>query len=149
VTVAAAATGEGPGGVGSISTEDLRAFQEWRAMAQATAAPPAEADEEDEWDDYEYELGSVAIPLDEMTEGLGFAAVATRAETEKARAKKKPRSEAALGPRAGAAAGPQSGAVGTARLAPPVDAVAMEALKARRVGRVSTARLLGMCGNHG
>jgi hypothetical protein len=40
--------------------------------------PPAEADEEDEWDDYEYELGAVAIPLDEMTEGLGFAAVAHR-----------------------------------------------------------------------
>jgi hypothetical protein len=105
VTVAAAATGEGPGGAGSISAEDLGAFQEWKAMAQAAAAPPAEEHKDDGWDDYEYELGAVALPLEEVTEGLEFAAVATRAETEKARAKKKPRSEAALGPQAGVAAG--------------------------------------------
>jgi hypothetical protein len=85
--------------------------------------------------------------------------VATRAETEKARARKKPRSEVALGTRAQVTMEQRSGVVGTARLAPPVDATAVEALKARRdkaaakervtVGRVSTARLLGMCGNHG
>jgi hypothetical protein len=141
VAMAAAATGGGPGGAGGISAEDLRAFQEWKAMAQAATAPPAKEDEEDGWDDYEYELGAVALPLKEMTEGLGFAAVATRTETEKARAKKKPRSEVALGPRAGVAAGQQSGAVGTARLAPPVDVVAVEALKARRDKAAAKERL--------
>jgi hypothetical protein len=47
VAVAATATGEGLGGAASISAEDFRAFQEWKAMAQAAAAPPAEEDEDD------------------------------------------------------------------------------------------------------
>jgi hypothetical protein len=132
VAVAAAATGGQPSGSETISTEDLRAYQEWKAMAQAAAVPPAQEDEQDEWDDYGYKLGAVALPLEEMTGELGFAAVAIRAETEKARAKKKPRSEATLGPRASMAMGPRVGVVSTAKLALQVDVAAMEALKARR-----------------
>jgi hypothetical protein len=122
MVVAAAVTGEVSGGAENIIAEDLRAFQEWKAMAQAAAAPPMHGDEEEEWDDYEYELGAVALPLDEKTGGLGFVAVANEAKTEKARAKKKPRAETALGPRATAIAGLRSGAVGTTMLASPMDA---------------------------
>jgi hypothetical protein len=93
VVVAAAAIEEGSGGAGGISAEDLRAFYEWKAMAQAAAAPPVQGDDKDKRDDYEYDLGAVALPLEEMTGGLGFAAVAFGAESEKARAKKKPRDQ--------------------------------------------------------
>jgi hypothetical protein len=148
VAVTAAATGEGLGGAGNISAEDLRAFQEWKAMAQAAAAPLAQEDKEDEWDDYEYELRAVALPLEEMPEELGFAAVATRADAEKARANKKLRSEATLGPRVGAVAGPRGGAVGIARQAPPIDAVAVEALKARR-DKVAAKERLTKLPDHG
>jgi hypothetical protein len=98
-------------------------------MAQAVTASPAEGDKEDKWDDYEYELGAVALPLlGGTTEGLGLAAVATWAEMKKARTRKKLQLGAALGPRSGAAAGLMSRAVGTAILAPPVDAVAVDML---------------------
>jgi hypothetical protein len=66
VAVAAVATGEGLGGAGNISAENLRAFQVWKAMAQAAAAPPAQEGKKDGWDDYDYELGAVALPLEEM-----------------------------------------------------------------------------------
>lgn len=87
-------------------------------------------------------LRAVAFPLEEMPEELGFAAVATRADAEKARANKKPRSEATLGPRMGAVAGPRGGAVRTAKQAPPIDALAVEALKARRDKVAAKERLI-------
>jgi hypothetical protein len=35
-------------GAGSISAEDLRAFQEWKTMAQAAAASPVQGDKKKE-----------------------------------------------------------------------------------------------------
>jgi hypothetical protein len=80
-----------------------------------------------------------------MTGGLGFAALAVATG-----AKMKPREETALGPRANAVAGTRSGAFGTARLASPVDATAVEVLKARRDKVAAKERLakLSNCGRH-
>lgn len=68
-----------------------------------------------EQDDYEYELGTTALPPREPSGRLGHAAVVTRVETGKAKAGNKARSAAALGPQIGAAAVLRSKALGTVR----------------------------------
>ncbi|GAQ91734.1 hypothetical protein KFL_008410050 [Klebsormidium nitens] len=126
------ACGDGRGVL--VSGAKLRAFQEWRASSQAALATRAdEGEEEDfEWDEQEYALGAVALPVSEGTPN-NMAAAGTRAGAEKAKATR----AAKRGPRE---AGRQEaqvnkgavGKVGTEQIARPMGDGTEEALRARR-----------------
>jgi hypothetical protein len=98
----------------SVGASDFQAFQEWKAM---TAAVATEADssgeDEGEWDDQDYALGAVALPL-EGAERVQLAAAGTKAGAEKARATRaasKAKDRSGLG---GAETIRHAGGVGTA-----------------------------------
>lgn len=66
VVVAAAVSAGGGALGGDISAAQYKAFQDWRAMSQAAVAAQAEdlsGDDDCEWDELEYGLGAVALPL--------------------------------------------------------------------------------------
>jgi hypothetical protein len=119
--VAAAATPQGPRG---IDEAELAEFRSWRAQSQATAATrvaEAEPEGEEDWDDEEYELGAVAVPLgggmQAESAGQAMAAAGTKAGAEKARvtrAAKKGEEVAFASQQAGGGAGPRV----TRRVAP-------------------------------
>ncbi|GAQ82455.1 hypothetical protein KFL_001110320 [Klebsormidium nitens] len=138
-----------PSAGGGIDAEEFKAFQEWRAMSQAALAVRAEIEEEDDdcgWDELEYGLGAVALPLPQRSgPAVAMAAAGTRAGAEKARATRAARGKPATG--GGVLSPPQRAgkatveAVGTVQIAQPVDLAAVESLKARRDKAAAKERL--------
>lgn len=118
-------------------------------MSQAALAAKVEAEDDDEWDDAEYALGAVALPLHGQSGGVELAAAGTRAGAEKAKATRAVRAGKGPGkPPAGPRDPPGKVAreaepppVGTAKIAAPVDLAAVEALKARRDKAAAKERL--------
>ncbi|GAQ91508.1 hypothetical protein KFL_007970030 [Klebsormidium nitens] len=143
VPVAAAAPR--PQATQSVTSAEFAEFQAWKATAQAAAAVGAgeEEDEGSDWDDQEYELGAVALPL--VGPGVVMAAAGTKEGAVKARATRaaqnggKGKGGQAQGT---AAAGGGGTGVGTAQIAGPVNLAAVEALKARRDKAAAKERLV-------
>jgi hypothetical protein len=133
-----------------VSQAEFAEFQAWRARTQAAAAtrasPDSGEDSGGEWDDQEYEMGAVALPV-EATQpkhpGLAMAAAGTKAGAEKARvtraAKKGLQPLAAPRNPSRTAAGGQTG---TAQIAGPVDQAALELLRGRRDKAAARERLV-------
>jgi hypothetical protein len=63
---AAATVDSGQGGMRSVGSADFQAFEEWKAMT-AAAAMEAGSDDGGEWDDQDYALGAVALPVGQAT----------------------------------------------------------------------------------
>jgi hypothetical protein len=140
----------------SVSDAEFAKFQAWRARTQAAAAtgvaPDAEDGDEGEWDDEEYEMGAVALPVEEVQvqrRGLAMAAAGTKAGAEKARATRAAKQgldQAATQQQAPAPAARSQ--TGTAQIAGPVDLAALHALQSRR-DKLAARERLAKLPNHG
>jgi hypothetical protein len=133
---ASAALDAAPGALRSVGSADYRAFEEWRAMT-AAAATQAEGSEEDgEWDDQDYALGAVALPMgrEAPSPAVHLAAAGTKAGAEKAKATRAATKGGAQNGGGGpaAAAAKQARGVGTALIAKAEDLAAVNALRSRR-----------------
>jgi hypothetical protein len=132
---AAAALDAAKGEMHSVGLADFQAFEEWRSMSAAVATEAEGSEEDDGWDDQDYALGAVALPLGQAAPLLlvQVAAAGTRAGAEKAKATRaaaKGKTPAA-GKDQGKKVARQTGP-GTASIARPVDPVAIGILKSRR-----------------
>jgi hypothetical protein len=133
---AAAAVDVAHGEMHSVGSADFRAFEEWRSMTAAVATTAEGSEEDGEWDDQDYALGAVALPVGHVASGpaVHVAAAGTRAGAEKAKATRaaaKGRSQDGGGGRALAPVR-RAGGVGTSLIAGPGDEVATSILRGRR-----------------
>jgi hypothetical protein len=108
--------------------------------------PGAPEDSDGEWDDQEYDMGAVALPVEvaqPQRSGLAMAAAGTKAGAVKARAtraaKKGPQPPAVPQQNSRAAA---RGQAGTAQIAGPVDQDALAVLRGRRDKAAARERLV-------
>ncbi|GAQ93292.1 hypothetical protein KFL_014220010, partial [Klebsormidium nitens] len=142
--VPSAVAAPAPRATQSVSSAEFAEFQAWKMSAQAATAVGASDEEEEgsEWDDQEYELGAVALPLG--TPGVVMAAAGTKEGAHKARATRaaRARGPAKEGPGGEETKGAAGSAVGTAQIAGPVNIAAAEALKARRDKAAAKERLV-------
>jgi hypothetical protein len=144
VPAASAAVPAGTGGgMRSVGASEFQAFEEWRAITAAVATEEdSSREDEGDWDDQDYALGAVALPLEGPEKGVQVAAARTKGGAEKARAmravsKRKDKS----GPR-GTGVTRRAGGVGTALIAKPVDEAATSALRRRRDKAAAKERLV-------
>jgi hypothetical protein len=121
-----------------VADAEFAEFQAWKAMSQAAAAVEAqeEGSEGSEWDDQEYELGAVALPVGQGPTRVplpAMAAAGTKAGAEKAKAtraaKWQPLEPAVV---VGAQRPTAAPGVGTERIASPPNLAALELLTSRR-----------------
>jgi hypothetical protein len=112
---AAAAINVGGGEMRSVGATDYQAFEEWRAMTPAAAMEAEGSDEEGEWDDQDYALGAVALPLEGAQ--VQLAAAGTKAGAAKAKATRAAAGGVPRGGVLGPAAGRPVGGIGTVSLA--------------------------------
>jgi hypothetical protein len=133
---AAAAPAATQGDMRSVGTADFQAFEEWKAMTAAVATEAERSEDEYEWDDQDYALGAVALPLGQTgpAPAVHLAAAGTKAGAEKAKATRAAAKGKARDGGAGQVVAPvrQIGGVGTALIAKPGDAAAIGALRNRR-----------------
>jgi hypothetical protein len=133
---AAAAPAATQGDMRSAGAADFQAFEEWKAMAAAVATEVERSEDEYKWDDQDYVLGAVALPLGQMgpAPAVHLAAAGTKAGAEKAKATRAATKGKARDGGAGQVVAPvrQAGGIGTALIAKPGDAAAIGALRNRR-----------------
>jgi hypothetical protein len=142
----AAVAAQGPQ---SVSDSEFAEFQAWRARTQAAAATGvalgAEDEDGGEWDDQEYKMGAVALPVQQVQaqrQGLVMAAAGTKAGAEKARATRAARKGADPAVPLQQAPRPATRSpVGTAQIAGPVDLAALNALQSRQDKLAAKERL--------